>query len=433
MTMKLPDNINKICDIIYRNNFKVYIVGGVVRDMYLNKEPKDWDIITDSPAEFIEMLPYKVIKTGKDIFDTYKIVIGDTFCDISVLKGDNIEQDLLKRDFTINAIAYDIDEDKYIDPAGGIEDIQYNKLIKAVNNPEKRFEEDPLRMLRAIRLSVELDFTIEENTYETICEMAYLLEKSSNERIRDEFSKIMVSQYVEKGVFLLKNTGLLNYIIPELLEGDGMPQRGDHLYDVLEHNIKTAAYIRNNLNLRLAALLHDVGKPRTLVEVEGVRSFPAHDKKSAEMAEEILKRLRYPKETIIEVSALIGYHLFIYKPWAPKKQLIKLIAHLGDTGVMRLIELLYADRRAINPNMRLDYVDMMKEKVEKLLHDKSVIGISDLKIEGNDIKEYLNIKSGPKVGEILEDIWDEVLEDPTLNKRDKLIMLIKKYNDIQEG
>ncbi len=425
--MELSEDIRKIYRSITQNGFKAYLVGGCIRDKLMRKEPQDWDIVTDAPAELIKSLPFRVIIIGKEVFGTYKVGIENVSCDISILKGDTIEQDLLQRDFTINAIAFDVDRGTYIDPTGGIKDIHYNKVIRAVCFPEERFKEDPMRMLRGIRLSVELGFPIEHTTYKTICKMAPFLEKSSYERIRDEFNRIIVSNKVEEGILLLKNTGLLNFIIPELLEGDGVTQRGDHIYDVLEHNIKTAVYTKPDLNHRLAALLHDVGKPRTLKEIEGIRSFPGHNKESADMAEDILKRLRYPNKTVSEVVTLIYYHLFIFKPTTPEKELRKLIAKLGDRGIMRLIELLYADRRAINPKIKLNYVHFMKEKVEEMLTNEGVINIKDLKINGNDIKDYLNIEDGPKVGQILQKIWDSVMEDPSLNRRNILLKMIGDY------
>lgn len=428
--MELSEDIRKIYVNITQNGFKAYLVGGCIRDKLMEKAPHDWDIVTNAPVKLIKSLPFKVIVTGKEVFGAYKVRIENESCDISILKGDTIEQDLLQRDFTINAVAFDIDRGIYIDPTGGIKDIHDNKVIRAVCSPEERFKEDPLRMIRGVRLSVELGFPIENTTYKTICNMAPLIDKSSYERIRDEFNKIIVSDRIEEGILLLKHTGLLNTIIPELLEGDGVTQRGDHIYDVLEHNIKTAVYTKPDLNLRLAALLHDVGKPRTLNEIEGIRSFPGHNKKSAVMAEDILKRLRYPNKTVSEVVTLIYYHLFIYKPTTSEKELRKLIAKLGDKGVIRLIELLYADRRAINPKIKLNYVHFMKEKVEEMLTNEGIITIRDLKINGNDIKDYLNIKGGPKIGYVLQNIWDRVMEDPSLNRRDILLKMIKDYKYI---
>ncbi|HHU70157.1 MAG TPA: CCA tRNA nucleotidyltransferase [Thermoanaerobacterales bacterium] len=428
--MELPEEIKKIYRSITQKGFKAYLTGGCIRDKLLGKEPQDWDIVTNAPADLIKALSFRIIAISKEFFGTYKIGIESVSCDISILKGDTIEQDLLQRDFTINAVAFDIEQGVYIDPADGIKDINDNKVIRAVRSPEERFEEDPLRMLRGIRLSVELGFPIEDTTYRTMCKMAPFLEKSSCERIRDEFNKILVSDRVEEGILLLKNTGLLNYIIPELLEGDGVTQRGDHIYDVLEHNIKTAAYIKPYLNMRLAALLHDVGKPRSLKETEDIRSFPGHNKVSAVMAEDILKRLKYPNKTISEVISLIYYHLFIFKPTTPEKELRKLIAKLGDRGIMRLIELLDADRRAISPKIKLNYVNYMKEKVEEMLTNEGVINIKDLKINGNDIKDYLDIEDGPKIGHILQKIWDRVMEDPSLNRRDILLKMIEDYKYI---
>ncbi|QSQ08282.1 Poly(A) polymerase I [Koleobacter methoxysyntrophicus] len=423
---ELPENVKQIYEYITAGGYKVYLVGGCIRDRLLSKEPEDWDMVTNAPADFIKSLPYRVVTPGER-YGAFKVIINKIPYDVTTFREGTIHQDLLHRDFTVNAIAYDLGRGTFLDPAGGIDDLLKHRVIRAVDSPEERFTEDPLRVLRGIRFSVELGFPIEVKTYNAIKAMALRLKGVSPERIKDEFNRIILSEKIEKGIRLLKDSGLLKVIIPELLEGEGITQRGDHMYDVLEHNIKTAAYVRSDLSLRLAALLHDVGKPRTLKEWEGGRSFPGHHIESAVLAGKILKRMKYPTRVIKEVVSLINNHLFIYNKNTPERELRKLMADLGEEGIFRLIELLYADRKAINPAVVLDYVEKLEKRVREVLMSEGIIRIRDLEINGNDVKEVLNKKSGPEIGYILKDLWEKVIDDPSLNKREILLKMLGKY------
>jgi poly(A) polymerase/tRNA nucleotidyltransferase (CCA-adding enzyme) len=381
---------------------------------------------------------------------------------------DSLEDDLKRRDFTINAMALKLEtcnmkhETKGVEKKGfkfpqlrgicrerndrfeassftvidlleGQKDLK-KKIIRAVGNPDERFNEDALRMLRAVRFACELDFSIEPETFKAIQKNAGWLEAIAKERIKDEFEKIIMSPGPEKGVELLREAGLLKYIIPELELGIGVSQDRHHIYSVYEHNLmslKFAGQKKYNLVVRLAALLHDIGKPKTKVIRDGIATFYNHEMVSAKMAVRILDRLRFPKEIIERAANLIRYHMFVYDVGVVTAAAIRrLLVKAGPENMDDLIALRVADRLGSGvpkaQPYRLRHFQYMVERVQN-----DPISVKMLKINGNKIMEILKIQPGPIIGAILDVLLAEVIEEPEKNEKEfleKRIMELAKMD-----
>lgn len=457
MTLKIPKEIKNIAEKLEKNGFKAYLVGGCVRDLVLKKKPKDWDIATNAkPEEILKIFEdsfyennFGTVGVKTDAKDeSLKIVEVTTFRTEGVYKDkrhpekvefvDNIEEDLKRRDFTINAMAISLaqeDKLKILDPFGGKADLK-SKVIRAVFNPYERFEEDALRLMRAVRLAVELDFEIEENTFQAIKEKSSLLKLVAKERIRDEFIRIIMSDKAAMGIILLEDTGLLKYIIPELREGIGCTQNKHHIYTVFEHNVRALNYAaekKYSLEVRLAALLHDVGKPRVKKGEGPDATFYNHEVVGARMTVKILNNLCFPKEVVEKVAHLVRYHLFYYNVGEVTESGVRrFLARVGPENVDDLLKVREADRigsgvpKAVP--YRLRHLKFMIEKVRK-----DPISPKMLKVNGNDVMEILNIKPGPKVGWILSILLGEVLDDPKKNDEKYLKERIKYLGLLSDG
>ncbi len=445
MDFQIPKEILAIIAKLKENNFEAYLVGGCVRDLLLNKKPKDWDITTNAlPEEILKIFPEQsfyenkfftvAVKTDSED-ETLKLVEVTTYRSeenyfdkrhpAKITKAKNLLEDLKRRDFTINAIALEIvDENKtkIIDPFNGQEDLKLN-LIKAVGEPLERFNEDALRMLRAVRLATELNFDIERKTFFVIQELAYNLQFISQERIRDEFIKIIMSKNAVKGILLLNSSNLLKYIIPELEEGINVTQNKHHIYTVFEHNLKSLEYtVLNNysLEVRLAALFHDIGKPRTKQGEGENATFYNHEIVGASMTYEILKRLKFPKEVIKKVVHLVRHHLFYYNVGEVTEAGVRrFIKRVGLENIEDLIKVREADRIGSGVKKAVPYkLRHLLYMIEKVKNDP--LEPKMLKVKGDDVMKILNIKSGPKVGKILLILLEEVLEEPSKNNYDYL-------------
>ncbi len=459
--MTIPKEIILIIQKLEKAGFPAYIVGGCVRDILRNEKPKDWDITTlAKPEEIQKIFPdsfYKnkfgtvTVKT-RSSDPTLKEVEITTFRrdekysdkrhpdKISFAK--TIEEDLSRRDFTINAMAVQLtNSNKHqitvIDPFNGQKDLK-NKIIRTVGNPEDRFSEDALRLLRAVRFSITLgdDWQIEKNTLLAIKKLSYLLKEISKDRIRDEFVKIIESPRAAEGVIALHKTELLQYIIPELEKGVGMSQNRHHIYTIFQHSVlslKYAAKYNYNLNVRLAALLHDIAKPQTKRGEGASATFYNHDIVGAKITYQILKRLHFPKKTIDKVTLLVRYHMFYYDPEKVTESSVRrLLQKVGKENIDELIQVRICDRKGSGvPKaypFRLRHFKYVLEKVKS-----HPISVSMLKVNGDDIMKTLNIESGPRVGLILNALLAEVIEDPEKNNRDYLIKRIKQLAKLSDS
>ncbi|MEW5805510.1 MAG: HD domain-containing protein [Patescibacteria group bacterium] len=474
-TLKIPSEIISLAEKLNQAGFSVYLVGGCVRDLLLKREPKDWDIATNAlPAQIQKIFPDSVyenqfgtvgIKTKSGNF-SLKIIEITTFRiegkysdkrhPDKIKFSQTIEQDLARRDFTINAIALNLAELKeleignslaapdfaqrekleinLVDPYNGQEDLK-NKIIKAVGDPNQRFQEDALRLIRAVRFAVEIGFTIEKQTEQAIKKNAGLLKIIAKERIRDELVKILMIREAKTGIELLEKMNLLESIMPELRQGIGISQNLHHIYSVWEHNLLSLDYAAKkdfSLELRLAALLHDVGKPKTKRGQGKYATFHGHEAVGAKMAKIILTRLCFPKELINKVVHLVRYHLFYYNVGEVTEAGVRrFISRVGIENIDDLIKLRQADRIGSGVPKAVPYkLRHLLFMIEKVRRDP--VSAKMLKIDGNQIIEILKIPPGPKIGWILAILLDEAMEDPKKNTGNYLEERVKQLGELTD-
>lgn len=454
--MKIPEFVIEIIEKLQAGGKSAYLVGGSVRDLLLEKEPKDWDITTDArPEEMLQLLPgskyentfgtvlVPIRNEANDVVEvtTYRSEQGysDRRHPDQILFEDKLDKDLERRDFTVNAMALTevgmatgIDQ-KYIsrinvggkeyeivDLFGGISDLK-KKIIRAVGEPSERFKEDALRMLRTIRFSCQLGFEIEPKTERAIAKLAGSIKFVSGERIRDELVKILSSDLPSEGIRRLYENKLLQYILPELEAGVNLKQHYHHIYNVFEHNILSLKYCPNkSWQVRLAALLHDVGKPKSVRTVDGHVAFYNHEYIGAKMTERILKRLKFSNEDSFRIVNLVRNHMFYYNVGEVSAASVRrLIAKTGKENLSDLIDLRIADRIGSGLKSEMPYkLRHLQYMMEKVQNDP--LSVKMLKINGSDLMEILKIAPGPKIGAILDVLLSEVLEDPTLNNQEYL-------------
>ena len=437
---KLHPQIFDISNLISNYNFGVYIVGGTIRNTLLNKDnPIDVDIATDAtPGDLKKIFP-DAISFGEK-FGTIMVKRGDLNFEITTFRSEesykdlrhpdkvsfikDVHQDLARRDFTINALAYDIKNDILLDDFGGINDLQVG-IIKCVRDPDSRFKEDALRLIRACRFASVLGFAIEKNTLISIRNNSDLLVSISKERVRDEFMKILESDVPSKGINLLKDTGLLIHIIPELIDCVGVEQNKYHSLDVYDHSVLSCD--KADIRVRLVALLHDIGKPKT----KDGEHFYGHETVGAQMAEDILDRLKFSRSDVDIVKKLISLHLFNYTPEWTDSAVRRFMKNVGNDKTLELLFLLrFADERG-NPKSKYDFsnINDLKERIDAVKKRDDAISIKDLKINGDDIIN-LGYIPGPRIGKILDYLLEKVIDDPSLNNKDKLVKLVKSYNKL---
>ncbi len=446
----IPKEVKEIVKKLKENKFEAYLVGGCVRDFLRGVEPKDWDITTNAkPEEIREIFPNSfyenkfltvTVQTGSSNPNAQEVEIttyrkeakySDKRHPDEVKFAKSLEEDLSRRDFTINAMALDITnkkERKVIDFFGGEKDLK-QKIVRAVGNPEERFSEDALRMMRAVRFAVVLGFKIEDKTAQAIKNNSFWLKMVSKERIRDEFLKIIMSERAAQGVELLRILGLLKYIIPEIEEGYGVSQNKHHIYDVYEHSLKSLDYAAKqgfNQDVRLAALLHDIGKPRVKQGEGPEATFYNHEIVGAKMTFQILSRLKFPKKDIKKITKLVRYHLFYYNVGEVGESSVRrLIRRVGLENMDDLLHLRMADRIGSGvPKAEPYKLRHLRYLIEKLSRDP--LSVKMLKVNGEDVMRILNIKPGPKVGMVLDILLSYVVNEPKKNKKEILEGEIEK-------
>jgi len=458
---KIPKEVQNIANILIKHRYKAYLVGGCVRDL-LSKDifgpPKDWDIATDAlPDDVHGIFEDSVyensfgtvgIKTRSEE-ESLKIVEVTTFRvegkysdnrrpdDVEFVK--TIEEDLSRRDFTMNAMAIDLDlknkEEDIIDPFSGMDDLK-NKLIRAVGNAEDRFEEDALRLMRAVRFTAQLEgFEIEKKTGEAIFVKSKLLKNISEERKRDEFIKIVNSSGAADGIFSLEKYGLLEYIVPELREGIGCKQNKHHVYEVFEHNVRALEYSAKkgySLGIRLASLMHDIGKAKSKRGGGEDATFHGHEVVGARMAKKILERLRFSSEITEKVVHLIRYHMFYYNVGEVSEAGVRrFLARVGPENIDDILKVREADRIGSKVPKAFPYkLRHLLFMIEKVKHDP--VHPKMLKVRGDGIMKLLAIPEGPKVGQILFILLEEVIDDPLLNTEEYLARRAKELGTLPE-
>jgi putative nucleotidyltransferase with HDIG domain len=470
VTFELPTIVVTILSTLNGSGFQAYIVGGAVRDLLQKKTVDDWDIATNAvPSEILKLFHESfydnkfgtVMVSGKHLAAQFRLPsssLDEALFDITTFRmefgysdkrrpdkvnwGKSIEEDLSRRDFTINAMALKpIDpllkvtkkktftkashklSFKLIDPFKGRLDLD-KKLVKTVGDAEKRFNEDALRMMRAIRIGSELSFIIEKNTLEAIQKNNSLIRHVSMERLREELLKIIASDYPADGVLLLHSSGLLDYILPEILESRGVPQAGHHIYDVWKHCIESLRECPSSDPIvRLAALLHDVGKPKTFRETKGKITFYNHEMAGARMVLEIADRLRLSKKQKEKLFTLVRWHMFAYDPKMTDAAIRRFIRRVGKENINDMMLLRVGDRKGGGSKATSWRLRELQERIGEQFYEPMTV--SDLKVNGHDVMKVLNINPGPKIGKILNRLFEEVMEDTSKNKRKYLLKRIK--------
>jgi len=450
--MIIPKEVKNIIRKLEDAGYEAYIVGGCVRDFLLGMEPKDWDVTTNAkPEEIQKVFPdsfyennfltvtartgSKNEKLAEIEITTYRLEAkySDKRHPDQVKYAETLEDDLSRRDFTINAMAMD-EEKKVVDLFEGQKDLK-KKIIKTVGNPEERFNEDALRMLRAVRFATTLDMEIEEKTAEAIKKNSVWLEAISKERIRDEFLKIIMADNAADGIELLRELGLLKYIIPELLENYGILQNKHHIYDCYHHAIKSLEFTAKkkfNMYVRLAALLHDIAKPRVKTGEGENATFYNHEIVGAKITFQILNNLKFSKKEVEKITKLVRFHLFYYNvDEVGESSVRRLVKNAGPENMEELLQVRQADRIGSGvPKAEPYKLRHLKYLIDKVSQDP--ISAKMLKINGNDLIKILNIKPGPKIGQILDIILGYVLDDPKKNNREFLEKEILKLGELSD-
>lgn len=450
MTQKIPKEIKDIIKKVESEGFEVYLVGGCVRNLLMEIPVKDWDLTTNGKPEKIEKL-FADAYYHND-FGTVGIPLKDkTVVEITTYRtehgfsnkrhpdkvswGKTIEEDLQRRDFTMNAIAMKLNdkEIEFIDPHEGQKDIN-KRIIRTVGDPKERFKEDALRLMRAIRLASQLDFDIDEKTGKEIKKDAKLIKEISSERVRDELIKILESENSLKGIVLLKESGILKYILPELIDGVDVSQvrpGRHHTTDVYTHNIMSMKHCPSKDPIvKFAALLHDVGKPKSKGKDEnGLVTFYNHEIAGAKIAYEICQRLRFSKKDTKKIITLIRWHMFSVNENLSDAGVRRFIRRIGEENVADMMDLRIGDRLGGGTQTAESWrLKKFKERVAGEMAPKP-FAVTDLKINGNILMKELSLKPGPKIGKILEALFEEVDQDMKKNNKEFLLKRAKELNE----
>ena len=431
----LTRETDEVLDMLHEAGYKAYIVGGCVRDMLMGKEPEDYDITTSARPEEI-----KKVFSGKKTIDTgiahgtVTVVIDGQAFEITTFRVEagysdgrrpdsvsftgNLKEDAARRDFTMNSIAFNREEG-IIDYFGGAADIKAG-VIRCVGDPKARFREDGLRIIRAVRFSSVIGFDIEEETRNAALECRASLKNISEERIREELIKFLCGKNVRRQ--LTANIDILGEVIPELLPMRGFDQKNDHhIYDVLEHTAAVVEAVEAQPRLRLAALFHDIGKPRRFSEdEEGTGHFFGHARTGAEIAEEIMSRLKFDSRSKSDVVTLVRSHSLRIEvsPGAVKRAMNRLTPEI----FFDLLKLQRADNAALNPHLsqRAKHYDKLKAMADDIIRDDQCFSLKNLKVNGRDLLR-LGVPRGPAIGRILEILLEQVIDGDIPNEKRALL------------
>lgn len=438
---RIHPSVLEVAEIFKNHQKEVYLVGGAVRDLVRGQPAKDWDLATDARPEEVQTMFRRVIPTGikhgtvtilyKGLsIETTTFRIEGSYSDgrrpDTISYASSIEEDLSRRDFTMNALALELPEQRLVDPFGGQKDIK-DRVIRCVGNPIERFSEDGLRPLRALRFAAQLQFTIEGETLKAIPQTLPITEKVAMERVRDEVDKILASEQPSIAFRLMETTGLLALLFPELQACRGVDQKGFHQFDVLDHLLHACDYApKDKPAVRLAALFHDIGKPAVRDKDElGIWTFYQHEEVSSQLARDIMTRLRYPNALIDQVCHLIAVHMFHYDDQWTDAAVRRFIVRVGEPFLNDLFDLRRADTWGTTgrePPAALN--QPLRDRIIKLLTKNKALSIKDLAVNGEDLAQ-LGIPRGPIMGRILKELFETVLDDPEENRKEKLSLIAK--------
>ncbi|MBI5452116.1 CCA tRNA nucleotidyltransferase [Candidatus Gottesmanbacteria bacterium] len=446
MKFHLPKEAEEILAILKKAHFQAYIVGGCVRDLLLGRETNDWDFTTDAtPEQIIKLFPdsfydnkfgtvgVPIKQLSSVIYEitTFRSEFGytDHRHPDKIIWGKTLEEDLQRRDFTINALAYD--GKTLTDLYEGQQDLK-NQIIRAVGEADTRFKEDALRMMRAVRIATELQFIIEEKTFSAIRNNNNLLTKISNERIRDELIKILASPFPADGIKLLRNGTLLSVILPELEKCFGVEQRSPkrhHMHDVGTHLLKSLELCPSKDPIvRLATLLHDIGKPITVnTTADGIITFYNHEIISASIVRNIAERLHFSKKDRDKLIKLVRFHQFTVDEKQTDSALRRFIRNVGTENLQDMLDLRVGDRLGGGARETSWRLELFKKRLEEV--QKQPFTVSDLKVDGHDVMKIYNIGPGPLIGAILDMLFNDVVEGKLKNERE---ILLKRIKDLKK-
>lgn len=437
----MPKEVEEILNKFNKSGFQIYIVGGSVRDLLMGRPVHDFDFTTDAkPEEILKLFPDGFydnkfgtvgIQVDNQVFEVTTMRKEGVYQDFrhpgEVSWTDKIKEDLARRDFTINALALSNDG-TIIDPFGGQQDIK-NGVLRAVGDPNLRFQEDALRLMRAVRIATQLEFEIEEKTFAAIKENRGLIKAIANERIRDELFKLLASPNPYIGIVKLREAGILEIILPELESCFGVKQEGPkhaRVYDIGKHALLALQSTPSEDPLvRLAALLHDIGKPNTFkIDGTGNVTFYNHDLVGGKLILQIAKRFNLSKKQTDKLYRLVRWHLFTVDEKQTDSAIRRFIKNVGLENINDMLALRIGDRIGGGTQKAMSWrMEKFGEKIAQVL--QKPFSITDLKVNGQDVMETLDLPPGPKVGEILQKLFEEVLEDSSKNNRDYLLEQLK--------
>ncbi|MFA5001086.1 MAG: HD domain-containing protein [Candidatus Paceibacterota bacterium] len=458
LKLNVPREILDIVETLQKEGFLAYLVGGCVRDSLIGRKPKDWDITTNASPEQIQPLFPKTVYENS--FGTVTIVNesvprealakwGETLKNVEITPfrteanysdrrhpdqikfSDKLSDDLSRRDFTINALAYNPSDSELIDLYGGVKDIK-DKLVKTVGEADRRFSEDALRLLRAVRLACELGFTCNQEVLASISRNSGLIKEIAVERIKDEFVKIIDSPAPMNGLILSHQTGLLQYIIPELEAGIGLEQKGEHIYDVWEHTLRAVQHASDKnypLHVKLAALFHDIGKPKT--RRPGLKgkefTFYGHEVAGERITVKVMSRLKFSNKEIELVQKMVRNHMFFADPEKITLSAVRrVIVNVGPEYIWDLMNLRICDRIGMGRPKEEPYrLRKYESMIEEALRAPTSVGM--LKIDGKRVMEVTRETPGPKIGYILNALLEEALENPDINNE---VFLVKRVEEL---
>lgn len=441
MNITVPRNVQYILDVLQKHGYQAFIVGGCVRDFILGRKPDDWDIVTDAVPEAVKGLFPKTFDTGTR-HGTITVLIGNHGYEVTTFRIDgeytdfrkpqsvtfasSIDEDLSRRDFTINTVAYNA-EKGMVDLFGGIRDIK-NGIIRTVGDPDRRFNEDALRMLRAVRFSAQLNFTVDEKTLRSIEKNSKLIENISAERIRAELTKILLSD--NPFCFsLLMDTGLIRFVLPEFEPCFSTEQKNPcHIYNVAFHTLHSVANIKKDKVLRWTMLFHDIGKPGVkTTDEKGIDHFYNHQQLSVKLSRAAMLRLRFDRKSMDRILLLVKYHNMNIRP--DPKSVRRAISKTGEDVFEDLLTVIEADKKSQNPKLIKEWARIFKEirKIYKDIREKGqCTDLKSLAVGGDDLIA-LGIKPGKEIKELLQILLEKVIEEPGLNKKEVLLDLLRKH------
>ena len=453
MVPSVPRVVKRFARPFAASGFQCWLVGGAVRDLFMRRAGGDYDLATDARPEQVRALYRHAIPTGVR-HGTVTVPYAGHHIEVTTFRSESdyrdgrrpaqvsfatsIEEDLSRRDFTINGIAMEVPGGRIVDPFGGRGDLE-RRLIRAIGDAAERFAEDGLRPLRACRFAAQLGFQVDAPTQDAIGPSLGTVQRVSAERIRGEIEAILLAPRPSAGLWLMQETGLLDLLLPELQRCVGVEQRqppgrpaGAPEFDVFTHSLAACDASEPELELRWAGLLHDVGKATTLVRAaDGSLSFHHHDRESARMAHEILERLRAPHSLRDGVVHLIAHHMFNFDEQWSDAAVRRFVARVGRDRIDKLLALRRADQlgrygeeHRTRPSPRLV---ALAQRVSAVMERREAVTVRDLAVNGSDLMRHLNLAPGPIIGILLRQLLEAVLEDPTLNERDRLLPIAGNF------